>query len=184
MRAIFASAILIAVNAELMDEREFEFMKYIAKWNKSYLTREEFKYRLGEYLKIDEYIKENNHPDSGSGHKAAHNKFSDWSRTEYEKMLSLKNAPKEDTSNAPVFEPKQTVGVPSSWDWRQHGCVTAVKNQEQCGSCYAFSATETVESAYCISNSKLYTLSPQQIVDCSSSYGNQGCNGGWYYYGW
>lgn len=59
-----------------------------------------------------------------------------------------------------------------------------MKNQESCGSCYAFSATETVESSYCINTGTLYTLSPQQIVDCSTSYGNNGCNGGWYYSAW
>ena len=64
-------------------------------------------------------------------------------------------------------------------------CVTAVKDQGQCGSCWAFSATEASESSYCINqNGTLYTMSEQQLVDCSSSYGNNGCGGGWYFYAW
>merc|ERR1712228_448860 len=54
-----------------------------------------------------------------------------------------------------------------------------------CGSCWAFSATETAESSYCLSYGRLYILSPQQLVDCAGyQYGNYGCNGGMYYNAW
>lgn len=99
-------------------------------------------------------------------------------------MLTLANAPQMPKSEAPKWEAPANVATPASYTWVGSSCLTAVKNQEQCGSCYAFSATETVESSYCINTNTLYTLSPQQIVDCSGSYGNQGCNGGWYYYAW
>jgi len=118
MRSIFATALVLALtNAELMEQSEFEFMKYIAKWNKSYVTREEFKARLGEYLRIDEFIKEVNAPDSKYSHTAAHNKFSDWTEAEYKSMLTLDNAPKQDMSNAPVFEANADVSVPESMSW-------------------------------------------------------------------
>lgn len=53
-----------------------------------------------------------------------------------------------------------------------------MKNQGACGACWAFAATATCES-WALFNSKTYDLSEQQLVDCSGSYGNKGCNGGW-----
>jgi len=62
---------------------------------------------------------------------------------------------------------------------------TPIKNQGQCGGCWAFSATETVESGIAIDHDATpVEYSPQQLISCSSAYGNGGCNGGWYYYAW
>lgn len=73
--------------------------------------------------------------------------------------------------------------IPSSIDWRENGKVSHIKDQGQCGSCWAFSGTSTVESAVAIKTGNLYDLSEQQGVSCAiikAGYSNMGCNGGMY----
>jgi cathepsin L len=71
-------------------------------------------------------------------------------------------------------------GAPSSIDWRQKGAVNPVRDQGQCGSCWAFATTANAETVWAISSGQLLDLSEEFLVDCASGAGyfNMGCNGG------
>ena len=67
--------------------------------------------------------------------------------------------------------------LPTSFDWRDKGAVTPIKDQKQCGSCWAFCTVVSFEGAYFLKYNRLLSLSEQQLVDCDTD--DHGCNGGW-----
>ncbi|RQM21992.1 hypothetical protein B5M09_009890 [Aphanomyces astaci] len=67
----------------------------------------------------------------------------------------------------------------TSADWTTSKCLSPVRNQGSCGSCWAFSTIGAAETAHCLASGQLLDLSEQQLVSCSKNGGSMGCSGGW-----
>jgi cathepsin L len=110
--------------------------------------------------------------------RLAVNNFTDMSNLEFRSYFNglrfQRTVPK---SPAEIFV-ETGKPMPKTVDWRDKGVVTGVKNQEQCGSCWAFSAVASLEGQHALKTKKLVSLSEQNLVDCSSKEGNFGCEGG------
>merc|ERR1712126_666490 len=107
------------------------------------------------------------------------NQFSDLIESEFRaSQLGFKKPAAHKSGASGMFVADAGVDLPTSVDWRKKGAVTAVKNQGQCGSCWSFSTTGSVEGAHAIKTGNLVSLSEEQLVECSWDQGNQGCNGG------
>jgi len=150
-------------------------MEHLSTYGVSYGTRAEFDFRLDIFKTNSAFVKEHNSLGEGD-HEVELNYMSTWTAAEYKKMLGYNASAKPITHSTNLTTSVQD--IPASVDWRTQGAVTAVKNQGQCGSCWSFSATGAMEGAYAIAGHGLISLSEQQLIDCSTSFGNFGCKGG------
>jgi len=107
------------------------------------------------------------------------NQFADMTNEEYRtKLLSFKSS---DKAHASLIEAPDYQGpLPKTVDWRNKGAVSEIKDQGDCGSCWAFSTSGCLEGLYAIKNTKMKDLSEQNLLDCSwgHPYDNEGCDGG------
>jgi C1A family cysteine protease len=103
------------------------------------------------------------------------NQFSDLTKEEFSAMYLGYNWKPNRERKVQLLDESNTA---TTVDWRTKGAVTPIKNQGQCGACWSFSTTGSLEGLHFIKNGTLLSFSEQQLVDCSSSYGNEGCNGG------
>jgi C1A family cysteine protease len=155
------------------------FEEYNTFWNKTHSSTAEKNARYLNFLTNAKKI-----ADSNKNSKSAtfgFTQFSDMSAREFKaKMTGLKlkkNLLPPSERPDLIEERKRGIQQPSqNIDWAAAGKITAIKNQQQCGSCWAFSATETIESAILIASGSVQGGAPQEIVDCDTN--DQGCNGG------
>ncbi|KAL5961509.1 Procathepsin L [Taenia solium] len=153
--------------------------------NKAYPTLREERLRMRIFISNYRFIRWHNQRYylGLETYSTALNAFADLTLKEFaEKYLTLDQAPIEvfwgDMSTQYVEQPIH-LHVPNYIDWRKKGLVTPIKDQGPCGSCWAFSATGALEGQYKKKKGELTSLSEQQLIDCSRSEGNDGCNGGY-----
>jgi len=169
-----------------------EFDKYARKQNKKYNSPSEKAYRYtifsAKKKEIDDFNKGKN------SYTKDVNQFSDLTTEERLKYLGAYFKNNNKGYGKPLTEFKNSVSVkgsnerllqtttldgftPRNFDWVSKGKVSSVKDQGQCGSCWAFAVIATTESYY-LKQNKSYNLSEQELVDCTRNYGNYGCSGG------
>jgi C1A family cysteine protease len=154
-----------------------QFLKFEVDFSKTYDSPEERHYRIQVFANNLHRVKELNEANGSPAFGIT--KFMDLTEDEFKAAYLSGVTEASGSLNAQHLEiqPKNPQDLPPEVDWRNvTGVITPVKNQEQCGSCWAFSATEAIESAWVLSGKPQVILGPQQIVDCDQQDG--GCNGG------
>jgi hypothetical protein len=173
MKAVLAVLSTIAVAAYLIlggDSKSDLFESWKMQQGLTFAPEEEA-FRRGLFLETLAAIKLHNSL-PGETYKMGLNQFSAMTADEFRQGYLGYLA----TQEVPEVDEEYT--VTADVDWSAKGYVTGVKNQGQCGSCWSFSATGALEALAMAKTGSLPSFSEQQLVDCSRSYGNMGCNGG------
>ena len=175
----FVALIICCASALNLQEEWENFKIYHKKFYSS--SVEEFK-RFNIWKSNLDFINQHNKQADNGVHSfwLKMNQFGDLTSSEFGAIYNGFNQSLSQSllRNKRVFNFNPNLKVPESVDWRTEGYVTPVKDQRQCGSCWAFSATGALEGQHFRATGELVSLSEQNLVDCSRKYGNQGCNGG------
>jgi cathepsin F len=175
MKLILLLAALAACTLAQEDALTTAFQSFVGTYNKMYESQNEWEYRRQVFNATLELIAERN-----AEGEAEHgiNKFADLTREEFKKMYLGYNGQRSSQPESDEILATMNTSEVSSIDWRSKTpkILTPVKDQQQCGSCWAFSATEQIETDCAMSTGKLLELSPQQIVSCDKT--DDGCQGG------
>lgn len=168
---LVAVTIALPTSSQMVGEAA-SFSAFMAKFGKEYKT-EEFVLRKVIFEANMQKVAMLNQMDDGATYGMT--QFSDWTEDEFRSFaLGYRMAPLPE--NVSLAAPLDITAAPSEIDWVAKGAVTPVKNQGQCGSCWAFSTTGDIEGAVFTSTGKLVSLSEQDLVDCDKV--DQGCQGG------
>jgi C1A family cysteine protease len=174
MKAAIFLVALAVVGAAALSEYEYQgmFTRWVAENDKAY-THEEFFHRYNTFKANVDYVNTNNQ--ANKSYTVAINKFADLNTQEFGATFC---GYKPELRASAIFPEPAAEAAITAVDWVAKGAVTPVKDQGQCGSCWAFSATGSIEGAWFLSKGQLVSVAEQQLVDCAGSQGNQGCNGG------
>ncbi|OMO61095.1 hypothetical protein COLO4_33565 [Corchorus olitorius] len=134
-----------------------------------------FKFFKENMAFIESFNAANNKP-----YKLGINQFADLTNEEFTASRNrFKGSPQMNPNTALIsFKYENVTETPSAMDWRQKGAVTPVKDQGQCGCCWAFSAVAAMEGITKLTTGNLISMSEQELVDCDVNGDNQGCKGG------
>ncbi|CAI5454793.1 unnamed protein product [Caenorhabditis angaria] len=164
-------------NYDRLDRYEKMFNDFMVKYNRNYETPEELEYRFRIFIKnVEEYEEEERrYP----GLDLDVNQFTDWTDFELKRMTPHEKIRSDNGETSRVYTHLYGKGEsrPASFDWRDQGKLTPVKNQASCGSCWAFATVAAVEAQHAIKRGNLVSLSEQEMVDCDQQ--NNGCHGGY-----
>jgi cathepsin L len=174
MKVVLLFALFAIAFANFRPDYEKEFDLFKLKYNKVYATAEEHSARLKVFSDNFDFV--NNWDSAAKGFEVEINKFADLTTKEFVSLYMGLNITKTYKAVEEKVVPSRVEG--DIVNWVQKGAVTGVKNQGQCGSCWSFSTTGSVEGAHFLSTGSLVSLSEQNLVDCSTAEGNEGCNGG------
>lgn len=173
-------------NGAVSDERAVElFRRWQAQHKKVYKHAGEAERRLENFKRNLRYVMERSRRDDGKRHGVGLNKFADLSNEEFrqlylskvKKSVNQKWRAKRESLMRNKRKGAESCKAPWSLDWRNYGIVTGVKDQGQCGSCWAFSSTGAIEGINALKSGDLISLSEQELVDCDTT--NDGCDGGY-----
>jgi len=174
--ALFTSAaLLMAPSDEAQINREVlsQWKNFKMSFNKKYSSAQEEAYRMQVFMDAVKFISEN----QGDTYTLGINQFADITNEEF-RSTYLGYVAQENQETENLME-VSNVQAPTSVNWVDAGVVPAILNQAQCGSCWAFSAAGSISMAFNVQNkNNALQLSPEQLVQCSKAYGNNGCNGG------
>ncbi|XP_008305074.1 cathepsin L.1 [Stegastes partitus] len=185
MKLLLAVAAVLAVaSCASISLEDLEFHAWKLKYGRIYHSQSEEANRRQIWLENRKLVLVHNIlADQGiKSHRLGMTYFADMENQEYKRLISQgclgsfnASLPR---SGSTFFRLPEATDLPTKVDWRDKGYVTDVKDQKECGSCWAFSATGSLEGQTFRKTGKLVSLSEQQLVDCSGDYGNMGCMGG------
>jgi C1A family cysteine protease len=184
MNKFLIVACLVAVALASDIEMRRKFVDFQQLYGRQYATQDEFEHRFRIFQ--DNMNKAADLQAKNPKATFGMNKFSDISSEEFAAQYLMNVDFKNDYVAPPPkdFTAKHMPNArgcnpdPTNYDWDSCGVVTPIYNQGECGSCWAFSATETIESYNALAGNTLVGLSMSQIVDCDTSGQDEGCSGG------
>ncbi|XP_035530682.1 cathepsin L.1 [Morone saxatilis] len=181
---LVVAAVLAVASCASISLEDLEFHAWKLKFGRFYSSPSEEAHRRQIWINNRKLVLVHNiMADEGiKSYRLGMTYFADMENEEYKRLISQGclgsfNA-SQPRRGSTFFRLPEGTDLPNSVDWRDKGYVTDVKDQKECGSCWAFSTTGSLEGQNFKKTGKLVSLSEQQLVDCSGDYGNMGCMGG------
>mmetsp|Transcript_39315 Transcript_39315/g.92696 ORF Transcript_39315/g.92696 Transcript_39315/m.92696 type:complete len:364 (-) Transcript_39315:179-1270(-) len=174
---------VISIPVRSGDDCGREFEKFKRVHAKQYFSQAEHDHRLGTFCSSLREIEQIN--SAGLSWRAGTNEYSDLTAEEFMDRFTMKD---EQNCSATISQPVSSfvplsTDLPEARDWRNQtcgetSCVSMIKNQGSCGSCWTFSTVAALEAIHAITTDMMMLFSEQQLVDCAQAFNNNGCNGG------